>query len=214
MIRRVFCNIVFVVEFVLLYLFFYYLFELIFKNDNSNSDELGYVFNFLIINLLFLVPAILLYGTPNNVHKKKIRVMSYKDITDNINFTFCAKKESKKKYSLVYRGKTYYFEFKYWFNARKRLIDYVLIQFHNNYCKGKGIKYKHYYKNFFKKNKPLIKIIDLKGKEKIYKFKPSFMLLLKKILSYQWFPRTKFFESEPRRDNEVWNGDIGKTYWL
>lgn len=127
MIRHIFCYIIFIIEFVLLYLFTKYLYHYIGLNNNYYLDKIGNVFLFLIINVIPLVFAILLFGKPNNIHKNRIRTVNYRDITNNMNYTFYAKKEGRKKYSLEYKCNTYYFDFKYWFFTKKRLIDYILI---------------------------------------------------------------------------------------
>ena len=75
-----------------------------------------------------------------------------------------------------------------WINQKQRVIDFLFIQFHNNYYNSKKLTKLEYPKNYFKKLNIKIKF-QIGSKIITKKFKPSILLRLKLILAIQQNPR-------------------------
>ena len=110
-------------------------------------------------------------------------------------------------WQFFHRDKYYKFDLRGWPNVRKRVLDMIFIQYHNNYCDAKMVKNKDYYKNYFKKYK--IKIEFFKNnKSSIKKFKPSFILKIKMIISCSQFSHQKYHL------DKAWKRDIWDTFMI
>ena len=110
-------------------------------------------------------------------------------------------------WQFYHRDRYYKFDLKWWPNVRKRIIDIIFIQYHNNYCDTKKVKNKNYYKNYFKRNRIKIEFIK-NNKSIIKKFEPSFILKLKMIISSSQYKHQKY-----HLDN-VWKRDLWDTYMI
>ena len=141
-----------------------------------------------VINFFGSLICIKLAGLPNNEYKEYLfKYISYKEITDlkgiNINVTL-----GNKKWYIYYKGREYIFDMRGWINQRKRVIDFLFIQFHNSYYNSKRLSLLEYPKNYFKKCNVKIKF-TIKGKIVYIPFNPSILLRLKMILAIQRNPR-------------------------
>ena len=190
MLRRVICYIIF-----LLNVIYIGLISFCFFNNEFLHKYLFLIYAGFIITLLFSILAIQLYGLPRNNYKEYlIKYISYREITErNCENIFIVK--NNKKWIVTYKGREYIFDMRGWINQKKRVIDFIFIQFHNSYYNSKKIIKDLYFKNYFKKNKPQVKFI-IKEKMYILKLKPSFILRLKMLIAVQRNPRVKSNELE------------------
>lgn len=202
MFRKIFCYLVYLLELFSLNYIIYDIIDLSYINIKLFKITI----NILILNIPTLLFSIFFFGTPNNKKKEYfIKHISYRYIT-----------EDKKNIILNYQngiwvfshyGKSYLYNLRGWINVKKRVIDIIFIQLHNSYCDAKKIINRYYYKNFFRKYD--IKVIFIKdNKQFVRKFKPSFMLKLKMILSISRFKYQK------DHSDDVWKRDLFDTFMI
>ncbi len=199
MIRKFFCYLSFILEFILVIYIIYGL-----STNIINSFFIACLIA-SIFNIILVLYSILLFGAPNNSPKEYlINHINYLDILQD-NKSIILNYNEEGLWEFKHKDKTYVFNLKGWPNLKKRISDIIFIQFHNNYCTVKSVINSKYSKNYFKKYK--IKIIFCKNnKVKIKKFKPSFILKLKMIISVsQW-------KYQSYHGNEVWKRDIWDTF--
>lgn len=202
MIRKIFCYGSFLIELILLgYVSYCFLYE-----ENMNFTLFVISIIMLILNIPALIISILLFGAPSNTYSEYvIRHISYNDILKENHKLIVEYKDGI--WQFFHRDKYYIFDFKGWPNTRKRISDMIFIQYHNNYCNAKKAKNKNYYKNYFKRNRIKIEFIK-NSKSIIKKFKPSFILKLKMIISCSQFKHQKYHL------DSVWKRDLWDTYMI
>lgn len=200
MIRKIIVYGSFLIELVfLLYTLYCFLYA-----ENMISTLFTISIVMLTLNIPALIISILLFGAPrNNYCEYFIRYISYDDILKENHKLTVEYKDGVWQY--YYKNKYYKFDLKWWPNVRKRISDMIFIQYHNNYCNIKKVKNKNYYKNYFKKYKIKIEFIK-NNKYIIQKFKPSFMLKLKMIISCSQFKHQKYHL------DDVWKRDLWDTF--
>lgn len=202
MIRKIFCYGAFLIELVLLgYVSYFFLY-----NKNMNFTLFVVSIIMLILNIPSLIISTLLFGSPsNNYNEYVIRNISYNDILKENHKLIVKYKDDI--WQFYHADKYYKFDFKGWPNTKKRISDIIFIQYHNNYCDTKKVKNKHYYKNYFKKNRIKIEFIK-NNKSSIKTFKPSFILRLKMLISCSQFKHQKYHL------NSVWKRDLWDTFMI
>ena len=137
MIRKIFCYVFFVLELVLLVYV-----SCCFSNTiNFNYALFVISIVMLISNIPTLIISFLLFGAPsNNYDEYIIKYISYNDI---IKGNRKLKLEYKNGvWQFFHRDKYYKFDLRGWPNVRKRVLDMIFIQYHNNYCDAKMVKNK------------------------------------------------------------------------
>lgn len=172
----------------LIYVFFFILFIKSKLDYNFFEKYFFIICLFFAINFFISIICILLFGLPSNNYKEYLfKYISYKEITEfngsNINIIL-----KNKKWHINYKGRKYIFDMRGWINQKQRVIDFLFIQFHNNYYNSKKLTLLEYPKNYFKKLNIKIKF-QIGSKIITKKFKPSILLRLKLILAIQQNPR-------------------------
>lgn len=193
MVRKFICYSVFLIEMLSIS---YVVYEILFGITNRVLGDIAlFVSVFNIYTMLF---AVILYGAPNNYYKDYIiKHISYNEIfRNNYEITVIYIDGIWEYY---YRNKCYKFDLRGWPNIKKRVSDIIFIQYHDDFCNGNNIQNKNYTKNYFKENDIKIKFIK-NNKIHIKKFKPSWILKLKMIISISHF-HGKYYGDNVRKRN-------------
>ena len=197
MVRKMFCYSCFSLETLSIS---YVVYSMVIK-AGYNPTLLNISLVFGTLNIFILLIAFLCYGAPKNSYKEyMIRYISYNDILKENHKLIVEYKDGI--WQFFHRDKYYKFNLKGWPNIKKRVSDIIFIQYHNNYCNSKKVKNHNYTKNYFKQYKIQIEFIK-NNKSCIKKFKPSWILKLKLLISISQFHGK--YQGNNVRKRDIWD---------